>query len=67
MMWLDVKMTPDELHARMEAAKRQGVSMSDHLRIALGMRPLGDPPMFAESEPRGRLRLVHDRTRSERR
>jgi hypothetical protein len=67
-MWLDVKVTPDELHERVEAARRQGVSMSDHLRIALGMRPLGDPPMFAESEPRGRLRLVHDdERRAERR
>jgi hypothetical protein len=60
-------MTTDELHVRMEAARRQGVSMSDHLRLALGMRPLGDPPMFAEAMPRGRLRLVHDRTRPERR
>jgi hypothetical protein len=67
MVWLQVRVTPDELHARMEAARRQGVSMSDHLRIALGMRPLGDPPMFAESEPRGRLRLVHDERRPKRR
>lgn len=64
---LQVTMTTDELHARMEAARHQGVSMSDHLRLALGMRPLGDPPMFAESEPRGRLRLVHDERRPERR
>jgi len=58
-------MTTDELHARMEAARRQGVSMSDHLRLALGMRPLGDVPMFAKAEPRGRLRLVHDERRTE--
>jgi hypothetical protein len=65
MVWLQVRVTPEELHARMEAARRQGVSMSDHLRVALGMRPLGDPPMFAEAEPRGRLRLVHERRQPE--
>jgi hypothetical protein len=67
MVWLQVRVTPDELHARMEAARRQGVSMSDHLRIALGMPSLGDPPMFAPSEPRGRLRLIHGERRPERR
>ena len=67
MLWLDVKVTPDELHERVEAARRQGVSMSDHLRLALGMRPLGAPPMFAEAEPRGRLRLVHEERQPQRR
>jgi hypothetical protein len=67
MVWLQVRVTPDELHARMEAARHQGVSMSDHLRLALGMRPLGDPPMFVQAKPRGRLRLVHDERRPERR
>jgi hypothetical protein len=65
MVWLQIRVTPEEMHARMEAARRQGVSMSDHLRIALGMRPLGDPPMFAEAEPRGRLRLVRERRQPE--
>jgi hypothetical protein len=63
---LEVNVTREELHERMDAARRQGVSMSDHLRMALGMRPLGDPPMFHE-EPRGRLRLVHDERRPHRR
>lgn len=67
MFRLEVNVTRDELHDRMDAARRQGVSMSDHLRIALGMRPLGDPPMFHEAEPRGRLRLVHDERRPQRR
>ncbi len=60
---LEVTVTAEELHQRMSAARRQGVSMSDHLRMALGMRPLGDPPMFQESQPRGHLRLVHDERR----
>ncbi len=64
---LEVTVTAEELHERMSAARRQGVSMSDHLRMALGLRPLGDPPMFQESKPRGRLRLVHDERRPQRR
>lgn len=64
---LELEVTAEELHARMSAARRQGVSMSDHLRMALGMRPLGDPPMFQESKPRGRLRLVHDEPRQQHR
>ncbi len=61
MFRLELSVTPDELYERVDAARRQGVSMSDHLRMALGMRPFGDPPMFqVESKPRGRLRLVHD-------
>lgn len=62
---LEVNVTPDELHDRIDAAKRQGVSLSDHLRIALGMRPFGDPPLF-KTEHR-RLRLVHDIRRPARR
>jgi hypothetical protein len=64
---LEVNVTRDELHERMDAARRQGVSMSDHLRMALGMQPLGDPPMFHDGEPSGRLRLVHDEHRPQRR
>lgn len=64
---LELSVTADELRDRIAAAKHQGVSMSDHLRMALGMQPFGDPPMFAKPEPRGRLRLVHDRTQPERR
>jgi hypothetical protein len=69
MVRLEVKVTPDELFERMSAAERQGVSLSDHLRMALGMRPFGDPPMFhVESKSRRRrLRLVHGRTQTHRR
>jgi hypothetical protein len=62
---LEVNVTPDELHERINAAKRQGVSLSDHLRIALGMRPLGEPPLFKRD--RRRLRLVHSERRPPRR
>jgi hypothetical protein len=47
-------------HERLRIVREQGVSVSDHLRIALGMQPLGEPPMFPKPEPRGRLRLAHD-------
>lgn len=67
MFQLEVRVTQEELQTHLEAAKRQGVSVSDHLRLALGMRSLGDPPMFSQSKPHGRLRLVHDRTRPVRR
>ncbi|MGD0453917.1 MAG: hypothetical protein ABSB69_10000 [Solirubrobacteraceae bacterium] len=67
MFQLEVNMTQDEMHERLRIVREQGVSVSDHLRIALGMRPLGEPPFFPKPEPRGRLRLVHDRTRPERR
>jgi hypothetical protein len=61
MFRLEVSVTPDELHDRLNAAKHQGVSLSDHLRIALGMHPFGDPPLFqVDPEPRARLQLVHD-------
>jgi len=61
MFRLELSVTSDELHERLDAARRQGVSVSDHLRMALGMRPFGDPPMFeVDSKPRARLRLVHD-------
>lgn len=64
---LEVNVTLDELHERLNAARRQGVSLSDHLRMALGMRPNGDPPLFADREPRGRLRLVDSEHRPQRR
>jgi hypothetical protein len=65
---LELNVTPDELHARIDAAKRQGVSLSDHLRIALGMRPFGDPPLLAvDREARGRLKLVRAERRPPRR
>ncbi len=66
MFQLEVNMTQDEMHERLRIIREQGVSVSDHLRMALGMTPLGEPPFFPKLEP-GRLRLVHDRTRSERR
>jgi hypothetical protein len=64
---LEINMTQDEMHERLRIIREQGVSVSDHLRMALGMRPLGDPPMFPRSEPCGRLRLVHDERRPQRR
>jgi hypothetical protein len=67
MFQLEVNMTQDEMHERLRIVREQGVSVSDHLRMALGMPPLGDPPMFDRSEPRGRLRLVHDDRRPQRR
>jgi hypothetical protein len=67
MFQLEVNLTQDEMHERLRIAREQGVSVSDHLRIALGMQPLGEPPMFLKPEPHGRLQLVHDRTRPERR
>jgi hypothetical protein len=67
MFQLEVNMTQDEMHERLRIVREQGVSISDHLRLALGMPPLGEPPFFPKPESRGRLRLVHDRSRPERR
>jgi hypothetical protein len=61
---LELNVTPDELCERLNAAKRQGVSLSDHLRMALGMHPFGDPPLFqVDRKPPVRLRLVHNERR----
>jgi hypothetical protein len=66
MFQLEVNMTQDEMHERLRIVREQGVSISDHLRLALGMPPLGEPPFFPKPE-RGRLRLVHDHRPPERR
>ena len=65
MFQLEVNMTQDEMHERLRIVREQGVSVGDHLRMALGMRLLGDPPMFDKPEPQIRLQLVRDRKRPE--
>lgn len=61
---LELNVTADELRERLIAAKRQNVSISDHLRTALGMQPFGDPPLYeVDRERRARLRLVHSEHR----
>jgi hypothetical protein len=65
---LELNVTAEELHERLNAAMRQGVSLSDHLRMALGMPPFNDPPLSPmDRERRSRLRLVHSERRPQRR
>ncbi len=67
MQRLELSVTTDEWWELIGAARREGVSPSDFLRKALGMRPNGDPPLFADREPRVRLQLVADEHRAQRR
>jgi hypothetical protein len=65
---LELNVTADEFRERLAAAKRQEVSISDHLRIALGMQPFGDPPLYeVDRERRVCLRLVHSERHPQRR
>jgi hypothetical protein len=68
MIQVRVNMTQDELHERLNLIREQGVSVSDHLRIALGMRPLGDPPCSRASLARvcGSCMTAHARSHAER-
>jgi len=64
---LELNVTADEFRERLAAAKRQNLSISDHLRIALGMQPFGDQPLYeVDREPRGRLQLVHSERQAQR-
>jgi hypothetical protein len=67
MFQLEVNMTQDEIHERLRIISEQGVSVSDHLRIALGMQPLGEPPFLSKPQPHKRLHPIHDKRRPQRR
>lgn len=57
---LELSVTGDEWCEVMHDVRREGVSISDYLRKRIGMRPNGDPPLYADREPRVHLQLVSD-------